>query len=415
MVMGKKSEKDLEVLAETKKKLRKPKKEVIEEPIEEVIEDVEINQEIDDNESESFKKVLGEFKEDGGWVHIKKKVDGKIVKIGKYRPNDFDKDEIAKEYGGGTYYYVLRDNDGRIRARNEETYITKAEPEKNQNNDMLQMATIIKEQTKEIETLKAMINQPKPEDTSKRDLLYDIMKQNQEAQMNILKVIAESKNQQQPQTSMTEMLTAITTIMSLINKQQPQVQPEQPKNNISDLVELASLFADMKNSGEPPKQETMMDIVKTFLTDGSLANVIAMLKAPKPPLIQKPQNQQVQQPKQIQNTQPEQQQQITNEQEKQVVQEFFKQYEKQLYQLKVDGQNSEYIANTIFPVFDLNKDFKMIGYNYFKDIETAYNGLLEVSTDFKNEPQTLKEVVEIIHNYFHNPVVEEDVINEQEN
>ena len=415
MVMGKKSDKDLEVLAETKKRLRKPKKEVIEEPTEEVIEDVEINQEIDDGESESFKKVLEDFRENGGWVHIKKKVDGKIVKIGKYRPNDFDKDEIAKEYGGGTYYYVLRDNDGRIRARNEETYITKAEPEKNQNNDMLQMATIIKEQTKEIETLKAMINQPKPEDTSKRDLLYDIMKQNQEAQMNILKVIAETKNQQQPQTSMAEMLTAITTIMSLINKQQPQVQPEQPKNNISDLVELASLFADMKNSGEPPKQETMMDIVKTFLTDGSLANVIAMLKAPKPPLIQKPQPTQTQH-KQIQNAQTQQQQQqITSDQEKQVVQEFFKQYEKQLYQLKVDGQNSEYIANTIFPVFDLNKDFKMIGYNYFKDVESAYNGLLEVSTDFKNEQQTLKEVVEIIHNYFHNPVVEEEVADEQEN
>ena len=346
----------------------------------------ETNDDNDDEESASFRKVLDEFREDGGWVHVKKKKDGKIFKIGKYRPANFDKDELAKEFGGGTYYYDLRDNDGRIRARSEETYI-----------EMVQMAMLIKEQTKEIETLKSLINKPKQEDPNEKNMIIEMIKENQKNQVEMFKAITQMSNSKPQQSSMTEMLTAITTIMTLINKQQPQVQPEQ-KNNISDLVELAGMFADMKNSGEVPKQETMVDIIKTFLTDGSLANVIAMLKAPKPPIVSNP-NQpkpQLQQQSQQQVQQPSQP--INNE--KTVIQEFFKQYEKQLFQLKVNGGDAEYIANTIIPFFDLNADFKTIGYNYFKDIDTAYNGLMEVAVEFKNEQNFLKQIVEIIHNYF---------------
>lgn len=382
MVRGKKADKVAQELEEKKKKRA-------EEIVEEVVEDVndEPATDVDDEEeSESFKKVLSDFREDGGWVHIKKKVDGKVVKIGKYRPNDFDKDEIAKEFGGGTYFYTLRDNNGQIRARSEETYIDKKEPEKS--SDFLQMAEIIKQQTKEIETLKAMISKPK-EDNS-QNIVIDIMKQNQEQQIEILKALA-GKSNSQP-TSMTEMLTAITTIMTLIDKNKPQVQ-EQPKNNIGDLVELAGLFADMKASGDVPKQETIVDVIKTFLTDGSLANVMAILKQPKAPIV-KPTQQQLQQPQQPQA------QQEQNNNDKSIVQDFFKQYEKQLFQLKVEGGNADFIANTIIPFFDLNKDFKTIGYSYFKDIDTAYNGLLEVSTEFKNEQKLLREIVEIIHNYF---------------
>lgn len=382
MVRGKKADKVAQELEEKKKKRAE---EIVEEVVEDVNDEPETNVD-DEEESESFKKVLSDFREDGGWVHIKKKVDGKVVKIGKYRPNDFDKDEIAKEFGGGTYFYTLRDNNGQIRARSEETYIDKKEPEKS--SDFLQMAEIIKQQTKEIETLKAMISKPK-EDPS-QNMVIEVMKQNQEQQIEILKALA-GKSNSQP-TSMTEMLTAITTIMTLIDKNKPQVQ-EQPKNNIGDLVELAGLFADMKASGDVPKQETIVDVIKTFLTDGSLANVMAILKQPKAPIVKPPQ-QQLQQPQQ-----PQAPQQPTND-DKNIVQDFFKQYEKQLFQLKVEGGNADFIANTIIPFFDLNKDFKTIGYSYFKDIDTAYNGLLEVSTEFKNEQKLLREIVEIIHNYF---------------
>lgn len=393
MVRGKRADKEIKALEEQKKKVK------IEEPETEteVLEDIsEVEQE--DEESESFKKVLGDFKEDGGWVHVKRKKDGKIETIGKYRPADFDKDEIAKEYGGGTFFYTLRDTNGRIRAKSEETYIDKKEPEK-QNNEVLQMAMLIKEQTKEIEALKAELLKPKQEDNT-QNVVIEMMKENQRNQVEMLKAIASQNNQpiQQP-TSMTEMLTAITTIMTLINKQQPQqpVQQEQ-KNNISDLVELAGLFADMKANGEPPKQETIMDIIKTFLTDGSLANVISMLKAPKSPMIAKPQNQQVNQSQQLPQGQQVTQEPINNE--KAIVQEFFKQYQKQLFQLKVDGGNADYIASTITPFFDLNNDFKTIGYNFFKDKEQAFNGLMEVAVEFKNEQELLKQIVENIHNYF---------------
>ena len=381
MVRGKKADK---VAQELEEKKRKRAEEVAEETVEEIPQ--EPATEVDDEEeSESFKKVLSDFREDGGWVHIKKKVDGKVVKIGKYRPANFDKDEIAKEFGGGTYFYTLRDNNGQIRARSEETYIDKKTDEKS--SDFLQMAEIIKAQTKEIETLKSMISKPK-EDTS-QNMVIEIMKQNQQQQLDILKAIA-GNNHTQP-TSMTEMLTAITTIMTLIDKNKSQVQ-EQPKNNIGDLVELAGLFADMKASGDVPKQETIVDVIKTFLTDGSLANVMAILKQPKAPIVKPPQ--QLQQPQQ-----PQAPQQPTND-DKNIVQDFFKQYEKQLFQLKVEGGNADFIANTIIPFFDLNKDFKTIGYSYFKDIDSAYNGLLEVSTEFKNEQKLLREIVEIIHNYF---------------
>ena len=382
MVRGKKADKVAQELEEKKKKRAE---EVIEETVEDVNDEPATDVD-DEEESESFKKVLSDFREDGGWVHIKKKVDGKVVKIGKYRPNDFDKDEIAKEFGGGTYFYTLRDNNGQIRARSEETYIDKKQDEKS--SDFVQMAEIIKQQTKEIETLKAMISKPK-EDNS-QNMVIEIMKQNQQQQLDILKAIA-GNNHSQP-TSMTEMLTAITTIMTLIDKNKPQVQ-EQPKNNIGDLVELAGLFADMKANGDVPKQETIVDVIKTFLTDGSLANVMAILKQPKAPIVKPPQ-QQLQQPQQPQA------QQEQNNNDKSIVQDFFKQYEKQLFQLKVEGGNADFIANTIIPFFDLNKDFKTIGYSYFKDIDSAYNGLLEVSTEFKNEQKLLKEIVEIIHNYF---------------
>ena len=417
--MGKRAEISVNGNVEqTKPKRKRAKKEVIEQPVEEVIEETilpETNEE-EEKESEGFSRVLNEFREDGGWVHIKKKVDGKIVKIGKYRPNDFDKDEIAKEFGGGTYYYDLRDNNGVIRARSEETYLEKKEQPKSPENDMmLQMAQLIKEQTKEIETLKAMINQPKIEDKKpEQSLIITLIQENQKNQADMIKAIADlNKQQPQQQVSMTEMLTMITTIVGLIIKQQPQPQ-EQQKVSMSDMVELAGLFADMKNSGEMPKQETLVDIIKTFITDGSLTNVIAMLKQPKAPIIASPNQQKQLQQNQSQQVQQQQQQQPSMT-EKDVMQTVFKQYEQQLFQMKVNGNNAEYIANTILSAFDFSEDLKKIGYTYFKDKEQAYNGLMEVATVFKNEQELLKKIVETIHNYFDYDEQEGDTENGDQN
>ena len=184
MVRGKKSEKDLQ------EKKKSQEVEEVDEPI-----NLDIAQEDEEEESESFKKVLGDFKEEGGWVHVKRKKDGKIEKIGKYRPADFDKDEIAKEYGGGTYFYVLRDNNGAIRARSEETYIDKKEPKIEQNSEFMQMAQIIKEQTKEIEALKSELLKPKVDNS--QNIVLEMMRENQKNQVEILKAIAANNHPQQ--------------------------------------------------------------------------------------------------------------------------------------------------------------------------------------------------------------------------
>lgn len=147
MVRGKKADKDLSLNLE--QETNEKVKNIDGEPDNDIL-DLEQKE-----ESSSFKQLLNEFKEDTGWVHVRLKKDGKVYKIGRYRPSEFNKDEIAKEFGGGTYFYTLHDNGGIIRGRSEETYLDKKEQKSNDNNEMLQFATIIKEQTKEIETLKA--------------------------------------------------------------------------------------------------------------------------------------------------------------------------------------------------------------------------------------------------------------------
>lgn len=365
--------------------------------------------------NEDVKKLMEKAKQEGGSVivKLKKKNEVKAVNIGKYKANEFDEDLIAKQFGGGTYYYTLRDEHGRIRGRWEEEY---AEPinkdvQQNPQADMfVQLSTIIKDLTKEIAGIKSEVSKPK-EDTTQNAILQ-MVRDNQKQTLDLFTALSTVNKPVQPSTSMTEMLTAITTIMTLINKNQPPVQEQ--KSNIGDMVELAGLFADMKNSGETPKQETMIDVIKSLLTDGSLANVIAMLKQPKPPIIPNP-NKQLQQPQQQQQQPQQQQEQQPEYNEKHIVQEFFKQYEKQLFKLKIDGCDSEYIANTITPFFDLNADFKSIGYNYFKDVDSAFNSLMEVATDFKNEQKTLREIVELIHNYFNYDGQQEGVVENAEN
>jgi len=304
-------------------------------------------------------------------------------------------DLIAKQYGGGTYFYTARNDKGQIITRFQEDY---AEPEiKTQNNvpqnDIVtQVANIMKDTMKEIASIKTEMSKPKEDNTS---MILEVMKQNQTQQIDILKAMIMSNNGNKNQPSMTEIMTMFTTMFGLINKMnigQGQT-PQQPQNTIKEVVELASLFAEMKENGNAEPQ-TFMDTIKTFLTDGSLASVIAMLKQPKAPMIKPPQTEQ---PKQIQQPQMTQEQ-----QDKEVVTSFFKQYEKTLFQMKVDGNTPQDIAGTILATITMNNDFKVIAYRFFKDIDMAFNNLYENSIEFKNEKETLKEIVTHINKYFYN-------------
>lgn len=350
----------------------------------------------DDIVNEDVRKLMEKARQEGGSVivKLKKKNEVKAVNIGKYKANEFDEDLIAKQFGGGTYYYTLRDEHGRIRGKWEEEY---AEPlhkdvQQNPQNDMfVQMSTIIKDLTKEIANIKTEINRPKE---NNNDLVIEMMKENQRNNAEIFKAMAQG-NQGQKQPSMTEIMTMFTTMFGLINKinvSQPQ-QQEKPK--MSEMLELAGFLAEMKANGEMPKQETLMDMFKSFLTDGSLVNVIAQLKALKQPIVQAPQ----QAPQQLQQSQ------VINqdEQDKAVVCEFFKKFEKELFNMKVNGNNANDVAGTILAVIDVNNEFKPIAYRFFKNVDRAYESLYQNTIEFKNEQQFLKDVITAIHNYFYNP------------
>ena len=362
----------------------------------------------EDTTNENVRKLMERAKEEGGSVIVKlKKINEvKAVNIGKYKANEFDEDLIAKQFGGGTYFYVLRDEHGRIRAKWEEEY---AEPLKKDNiqnsqNDIVnQIANIMKDTMKEIASIKAEINKPK--DDNKESLIIDMMKQNQQQQVDLLKAIVGNNNNTSKQPTLTEMMTMFTGMFAIVNKMnnnQPQVQ-QQPQNTMKDVVELASLFAELKdNSNEQP--QTFIDTIKSFLTDGSLANVIAMLKQPKSPMIKPPQEQQ----KQIEQPKPTQE-----EQDKAVVCQFFKQYEKELFQMKVDGNSANDVGSVIINAISLNNDFKAIAYRFFKDKDLALNNIYENSVEFKNEKEFLSQVVNNIHNYFFSTDEQEETEDKQ--
>lgn len=357
----------------------------------------EIEQEKKGNEiSDTLASIVEKFKSEGGSIDVKLKKTGEPTakKIGRYKPTEFDMDLIAKQYGGGTYFYTARNDKGQIITRFQEDY---AEPEiktQNQNpqNDIVtQVANIMKDTMKEIASIKTEMSKPKEDNTN---MILEVMKQNQSQQIEILKAMVLANNGKSNQPSMTEIMTMFTTMFGIINKintNQNQI-PQQPQNTIKEVVELAGLFADMKENGNAQPQ-TFMDTIKTFLTDGSLASVISMLKQPKAPMIKPPQQeqQQIQQP------------QVTQEQQdKEIVTSFFKQYEKTLFQMKVDGNNAETIAGTILATITMNNDFKVIAYRFFKDVDIAFNSLYENCVEFKNEKDFLKQIVEHINRYFYN-------------
>lgn len=358
--------------------------------------EIEVEKEKQEDTNDNVKKLMEKAKEEGGSVivKLKKPNEVKALNIGKYKANEFDEDLIAKQFGGGIYFYVLRDEHGRIRAKWEEEY---AEPLKkdniqNSSNDIVtQVANIMKDTMKEIASIKTELSKPK--DDNKESLIIDMMKQNQQQQVDLLKaIVSANKNDNQvKQPTLTEMMTMFTGMFAIVNKMNNnQPQQQQPQNTMKDVVELASLFAELKDNSNEQSQ-TFIDTIKTFLTDGSLANVIAMLKQPKAPMIKSPQ----QAPKQIEQPKPTQEQ-----QDKAVVCQFFKQYEKELFQMKVDGNTANDVGNVIINAISLNNDFKAIAYRFFKDKDLALNNIYENSIEFKNEKEFLSQVVNNIHDYF---------------
>lgn len=373
--------------------------------------EVEKEKEKQEDTNDNVKKLMEKAKEEGGSVivKLKKPNEVKALNIGKYKANEFDEDLIAKQFGGGIYFYVLRDEHGRIRAKWEEEY---AEPLKkdtvqNSSNDIVtQVANIMKDTMKEIASIKTELSKPK--DDNKESLIIDMMKQNQQQQVDLLKaIVGNNNNNQTKQPTLTEMMTMFTGMFAIVNKMNNnQPQQVQPQNTMKDVVELASLFAELKdNSNEQP--QTFIDTIKTFLTDGSLANVIAMLKQPKQPMIKSPQQQT---PKQIEQPKPTQEQ-----QDKAVVCQFFKQYEKELFQMKVDGNSASDVGNVIINAISLNNDFKAIAYRFFKDKDLALNNIYENSVEFKNEKEFLSQVVNNIHDYFFSSDEETEETEDKEN
>ena len=356
--------------------------------------------------SSAFEKVLNDFSENEGWVHIKLKKDNQApVKIGKFRPNEFDKDEIARQYGGGIYYYDLRDKEGKRVATDEERYADNLLSQKGmqQDNGLNQALSLIKELATEISNIKKdiskpqVIQQPVAQEDKKTDLILEMIKQQNQQSLEMMKAIAEmSKPTEIKQNSIDDVLKMITVVKGLIPE--PPKPVEQEKPSMADAVELASVLAELKENGGQVNNQSLTDVIKTFLTDGSLGNIIAMLK--QKPIIPAPQPQQqvAQKPQIPQNN-------VTHatEQEKadMAMLEVFKQYEKTLFDMKVNGANSDEVGDTICGLANLQPEFKTVAYMFFDDINKACDKLMSVAQMFKSDKQFIYEVCTYIHNYFY--------------
>lgn len=353
--------------------------------------------------SSAFEKVLNDFSENEGWVHIKLKKDNQApVKIGKFRPNEFDKDEIARQYGGGVYYYDLRDKEGKRVATDEERYADNLLSQKGvqQDTGLNQALDLIKQLAGEIAKVKQEIAKPQviqpPQEDKKTDLILEMIKQQNQQSLEMMKAIAQmNKPVETKQNSIDDVLKMITVVKGLIPE--PPKPVEQEKPSMAEAVELASVLSDLKDNGGQVNNQSLVDIVKTFLTDGSLGNIIAMLKQKPivPAMPQVPQTQ-VQKPQIPQATQ------ISEEDKANgIMIDFFKQYEKTLFDMKVNGSNSSDVGNTICELTNLQPEFKTIAYIFFNDINKATDKLMSVTQLFKQDKQFIYEVCQYIHSFFY--------------
>ena len=373
--------------------------------------------------SSAFEKVLNDFSENEGWVHIKLKKDNQApVKIGKFRPNEFDKDEIARQYGGGVYYYDLRDKEGKRVATDEERYADNLLSQKGvqQDTGLNQALDLIKQLAGEIAKVKQEITKPQViqplQEDKKTDLILEMIKQQNQQSLEMMKAIAQmNKPVETKQNSIDDVLKMITVVKGLIPE--PPKPVEQEKPSMAEAVELASVLSDLKDSGGQVNNQSLVDVVKTFLTDGSLGNIIAMLKQKPiiPAMPQVPQTQ-VQKPQIPQATQ------ISEEDKANgIMIDFFKQYEKTLFDMKVNGSNSSDVGNTICELTNLQPEFKTIAYIFFNDINKATDKLMSVTQLFKQDKQFIYEVCQYIHSFFYDINDEdteidntEDLIQEQQ-
>ena len=352
--------------------------------------------------SSAFEKVLNDFSENEGWVHIKLKKDNQApVKIGKFRPNEFDKDEIARQYGGGVYYYDLRDKEGKRVATDEERYADNLLSQKGavQDTGLNQALDLIKQLAGEIAKVKQEIAKPQviqpPQEDKRTDLILEMIKQQNQQSLEMMKAIAQmNKPVETKQNSIDDVLKMITVVKGLMPE--PPKPVEQEKPSMAEAVELASVLSDLKDNGGQVNNQSLVDIVKTFLTDGSLGNIIAMLK--QKPIVPPPQVPQTQ----VQKPQIPQATQISEEDKANgIMIDFFKQYEKTLFDMKVNGSNSSDVGNTICELTNLQPEFKTIAYIFFNDINKATDKLMSVTQLFKQDKQFIYEVCQYIHSFFY--------------
>ena len=370
--------------------------------------------------SSAFEKVLNDFSENEGWVHIKLKKDNQApVKIGKFRPNEFDKDEIARQYGGGVYYYDLRDKEGKRVATDEERYADNLLSQKGSQQDtgLNQALDLIKQLAGEIAKVKQEIAKPQviqpPQEDKKTDLILEMIKQQNQQSLEMMKTISQmNKPVETKQNSIDDVLKMITVVKGLLPEPPKPVQQEKP--SMADAVELASVLSDLKDSGGQVNNQSLVDVVKTFLTDGSLGNIIAMLK--QKPIVPPPQPQQQNQQPQI----PPVQQQTEQEKADMAMLGIFKQYEKTLFDMKVNGANSDEVGDTICGLSNLQPEFKTVAYLFFENIDRACDKLMSVAQLFKSDKQFIYEVCKYIHSFFYDVNDEdtevdntEDLIQEQ--
>ena len=392
--------------------------------------------------SSAFEKVLNDFSENEGWVHIKLKKDNQApVKIGKFRPNEFDKDEIARQYGGGVYYYDLRDKEGKRVATDEERYADNLLAQKGtvQDTGLNQALDLIKQLAGEIAKVKQEISKPQiiqqpPQEDKKTDLILEMIKQQNQQSLEMMKSIAQmSRPQEVKQNSIDDVLKMITVLKGLIPEPPKPAETEKP--SMADAVELASVLADLKDNGGQVNNQSLTDVIKTFLTDGSLGNIIAMLKQKPiipPPVTQSPVTQSpvtqspVTQSPVTQSQVAPQQSQVAQEampqeampQEAQATKfmlDFYKQYEKTLFDMKVNGSTADEVGDTICNLTNLQPEFKTIAYIFFEDVNKACEQLMSVSQLFRTDKQYILDVCNYIHSYFYDVQTEPEQSEPEQN
>ncbi len=416
MAKGKRSQKEQEELERTKREMDLSNYDIVDENDEEGNEtaDVETSDVQQVEDFKSFDKLVSEFQANEGWVHVSLQKDKQPkVKISKYRPAEFDRDEIAKIYGGGLYYYDLRDKYGKRvamdeqrYANNESDYTGQPQIQSNGNDSLSQALSLVEKLTNDIAELKAEINNNKSTQTQDSIVaLISAMNEQNKAQqtqnMELFKALLLQQTAQHPkqeQNTMKDFLAMFATIKSMIPEQKEE------KTSIADTIALVNAINDLKQNGVDTSNRSLADIVKDFLTDGSLVNIISSFK--KKPIVPPTDNTPTAQPQLPQNTsvsasQQEQPQNPTVSPEEQAINtvvHIFKQHEKSLLQLKMKGYTPDDTGNTILNLGALAPDLEQVFYIAFSNASKMHETLMKNTVLFSNDSDYVKGICLYIHN-----------------